>query len=74
MVARHLFGSVANRQQGTQEAPLAKRRPAAAYGRDSSRAAPTGNTPMNESEDRADKDARDRKHGTGKYSKQKLFP
>ena len=66
-------GRVANRQQGTQEPSIGKSRPAAAYGRSSQRAAPTGNTPFSD-QTRAEKEARDKKHGHGRYSRQVLFP
>lgn len=69
-----LYGRNANRQQGTQRPTTGKSAPASSYGRSSQRAAPTGNTSFNASEDRADKAARDKKHGHGKWSRQRLFP
>ena len=72
-MAEHLYGRNANRQQGTQEPSKGKSRPAGSYSRSSQRAAPSGSTTFSDST-RADKDARDKKHGTGKYSRQKLFP
>ena len=74
MAAEHLYGSRANRQQGTQEPPMAKRQPASAYSRSGQRAAPSGNTAGLKSDYRAETDARDKRYGHGKFSKQKLFP
>lgn len=68
-----LYGSKANRQQGTQGPTKGKSKPAAAYGRTSQRAAPEGNTTFTNTT-RATTDAQDKKYSMGKYSKQRLFP
>lgn len=69
----YLYGKNANKQQGTQEPSIGKSRPAGSYSRSAARAAPTGSTTFKD-DTKSDKDARDKKHGTGKYSKQRLFP
>lgn len=67
-------GSVQNAQQGTQEPSIGKSRSAAAYSRSASRAAPTGNTTFSPNAQTADTRARDKRHKTGKHSRQRLFP
>ena len=73
-MAEYKYGSVANKQQGTQEAPIAKRRSASAYSRSSQRAAPSGNTKGFKSDFKAEREATAKKYNFGKYSRQKLFP
>lgn len=65
-------GRTQNAQQGTQS-PRLTGRPAGSYSRSSQRAAPTGSTTFTDST-AAEKDARDKKHKTGKYASQRLFP
>jgi len=66
-------GSMYNRQQGTQEPSVGKSRPAGSYSRSSQRAGASTSTTFSDSTT-ADKDSRDKKHNTGRYSRQRLFP